>query len=580
MPGGFRSMEQAATFDDTAQTRLHLGGFVLDLADGELRRADGQLAGLRRQALAVLLVLGSQAGRVVGKDELMRRVWPGVVVGDDSLAQAIAEIRRVLGDSEHRRVRTVARRGYLLMPDEAAPGPAPDPVDSAAAPSPASASASASPPARQRIVFAAALLVLAAAIAGFVALGPWRSTAPPAVPLRSLVVLPLDSEAGADEQAWFADALTGDLTRALTVWRTVSVIGRGTAARYKGRSDDPRAVARELGVRYVVHGRVRRDGEQVRLEMNLIDGDTGVAQWAEQYQIERAQLAQSVDDIRGGISRTLLVEIGRSVGQRTARMKPEAVEADDLAMQGTSVMLRAVGPDNFTEALRLFEQALAKDPDSVRGLGGVVNVQAMRAIFRWTDDPEAAVRRAEQAQTRLETLDPTSFAALDGRATLTNWRGDWPGLLKLSEVMIAHFPSDHTSHHHRCSALLRLGRFEESVPSCERALRISPRDSRVPIWHGLIGMNRFMQGRYAEAAERARLTVGGLPHLPFYWLLLAASLERDGQSEEARRVWADFRARHPTFALTQATSMWPATQPDFVAGRDVIVATVRPFDSR
>lgn len=362
-------MEQAATFDDTAQTRLHLGGFVLDLADGELRRADGQLAGLRRQALAVLLVLGSQAGRVVGKDELMRRVWPGVVVGDDSLAQAIAEIRRVLGDSEHRRVRTVARRGYLLMPDEAAPGPAPDPVDSAAAPSPASASASASPPARQRIVFAAALLVLAAAIAGFVALGPWRSTAPPAVPLRSLVVLPLDSEAGADEQAWFADALTGDLTRALTVWRTVSVIGRGTAARYKGRSDDPRAVARELGVRYVVHGRVRRDGEQVRLEMNLIDGDTGVAQWAEQYQIERAQLAQSVDDIRGGISRTLLVEIGRSVGQRTARMKPEAVEADDLAMQGTSVMLRAVGPDNFTEALRLFEQALAKDPDSVRGLG-------------------------------------------------------------------------------------------------------------------------------------------------------------------------------------------------------------------
>ena len=146
--------------------------------------------------------------------------------------------------------------------------------------------------------------------------------------------------------------------------------------------------------------------------------------------------------------------------------------------------------------------------------------------------------------------------------------------------MIAHFPSDHTSHHHRCSALLRLGRFEESVPSCERALRISPRDSRVPIWHGLIGMNRFMQGRYAEAAERARLTVGGLPHLPFYWLLLAASLERDGQSEEARRVWADFRARHPTFALTQATSMWPATQPDFVAGRDVIVATVRPFDSK
>jgi TolB-like protein/DNA-binding winged helix-turn-helix (wHTH) protein len=558
-------MEQAATLDDTAHTRLHLGGFVLDLAEGELRRADGQLAGLRRQALAVLTVLGSQPGRVVGKDELMRRVWPDVIVGDDSLAQAIAEIRRVLGDSDHRRVRTVARRGYLLMPDEAAPAPA-------------SALASASTSARQRIVFAAALLLLAAAVAAFVALGPWRSPAPPAVPLRSLVVLPLDSEAGSAEQAWFADALTGDLTRALTVWRTIDVIGRGTAARYKGRSDDPRAVARELGVRYVVHGRVRRDGEQVRLEMNLIDGDTGVAQWAEQYQIDRAQLAQSIDDIRGGISRTLLIEIGRSVGQRVARLKPEEVEADDLAMQGTAVMLRALGPENLAEALHLFEQALAKDPDSVRGLGGVVNVHALRAIFRWTDNPEAAVRRAEEALARLETLDPIAFVTLDGRATLRNFRGDWPGALKMSELMIAHYPSDQTSHHHRCSALLRLGRFEESVPSCERALRISPRDSRAPIWQGLISMNRFMQGRYAEAAEQARLTVGGLPHLPFYWLLLAASLERDGQAEEARRVWANFRERHPTFELTQATSMWPATQPDFVAGRDLIVATVRPFD--
>lgn len=574
MPGGFLPMDQPATLDDSAQARLHLGSFVLDLADGELRRADGQLAALRRQALAVLMVLGSRAGRVVGKDELMRRVWPDVVVGDDSLAQAIAEIRRVLGDSEHQRVRTVARRGYLLMPDEAAPGP----EESTAAP--IAASAAAAPSARHRVAFAAALLVLAAAIGGFLALGPWRNAPAPAVPLRSLVVLPLDSEVGADEQAWFADALTGDLTRALTVWRTVSVIGRGTAARYKGRSADPRAVARELGVRYVVHGSVRRDGEQVRLELNLIDGDTGIAQWAEQYQIERAQLAQSVDDIRGGISRTLLIEIGRSVGQSVARMKPEEVEADDLAMQGTAVMLRALGPENFTEALHLFEQALAKDPDSVRGLGGVVNVHAMRAIFRWTDKPEAAVRRAEEALARLETLDPIAFVTLDGRATLRNFRGDWPGALKMSEVMIAHYPSDQTSHHHRCSALLRLGRFEESVPSCERALRISPRDSRVPIWQGLIGMNRFMQGRYAEAAERARLAVGGLPHLPFYWLLLAASLERDAQTEEARRVWADFRARHPTFALTQATAMWPATQPDFVAGRDLIVVTVRSLDTR
>ena len=103
--------------DEMAARRLPLGEFVLDLVAGELFTADGQLAGLRKQALDVLLVLGSRVGQVVGKDELMRLVWPNVVVGEGSLTQAIADIRRVLGDSEHRVIRNVARRGYMLVPD-------------------------------------------------------------------------------------------------------------------------------------------------------------------------------------------------------------------------------------------------------------------------------------------------------------------------------------------------------------------------------------------------------------------------------------------------------------------------------
>ena len=571
-------MEQAATLSDKTQSCLHLGGFLLDLAEGELRRPDGELAGLRRQALAVLVVLGLRAGRVVGKDDLMRQVWPGVVVGDDSLAQAIAEIRRVLGDTAHERVRTVARRGYMLMPDDA-PQAGPD-----ASPSMRQAATVVvkdTPPRERRLIAGALLtLVLVAAAVALFSGNPWRSTPSASPPLRSLVLLPLESDPGAPEQAWFAEVLTSDLTRAMTEWRTISVIGRGTAVHYKGRGQDPRTVARELGVRYVVHGNVRRDAEQILLELSLVDGETGVAHWSEKYQIERASLAQSLADVSGNLARTLLVEVGRSVGQHAARMNPAQVEADDLAMQGVSTMLRALGPENNAQALVLFERALAKDPNSVRGLGGLINVQLLMAIFRWTDDPEAAVRRAEEAQTRLETLDPNGFMTLDGRATLANWRGDWPGVLALAEVMIAHFPNDQSAHHQRCSALLRLGGFEESVASCERALRISPRDSRVPIWHGLIGMDRFMQKRYADAVSHARLTVGRAPHLPFYWVLFAASLERNGQPQEAREAWADFRARHPKFELTQIPVFWKATQPDFVAGRDRIVETAQSLDAR
>ena len=103
--------------DEMAAHRLPLGEFVLDLVAGELFTADGQLAGLRKQGLHVLLVLGRRAGQVVGKDELMRLVWPNVVVGEGSLTQAIADVRRALGDSGHRVIRNVARRGYMLVPD-------------------------------------------------------------------------------------------------------------------------------------------------------------------------------------------------------------------------------------------------------------------------------------------------------------------------------------------------------------------------------------------------------------------------------------------------------------------------------
>jgi TolB-like protein/DNA-binding winged helix-turn-helix (wHTH) protein len=492
-------MDQVVIPDDAGSTCLQLGGFVLDLSHRELRDADRQLAGLRKQALEILLLLGTHAGHVVGKDELLLRVWPNVVVGEDSLAQAIAEIRRVLGDREHRQVRTIARRGYMLVPDASA----------AAATSDGAAAAGRHVPHR-RWPWVAMALGVAAAIAAGIAIVPPGAVKSSAigllsdnVPTRSLVVLPLETEAGAEDQGWFVDALTGDLTSSLGRWPDLFVIGRGTALRYKGKAVDPREVARELGVRYVIRGTVRRDGDRVRLDLAMVDGETGEQRWTQQIDVERSQLAQSIDDIKGGVARTLLIELGKSVGQRLERMKPEQIAADDLAMQGSSILLRDVGPNNFAEAGRLFEQAVAKDPNSIRGLAGVSLVNSMGVIFQWLPDREAAVRRSEETLARLESLNANGHMTLLARASLTNLRADWEGLLTVAGALLEQFPADATSHHHRCSALLRLGRFDESIRSCERAIRISPHDSRVAIWQGLIGMNHFMLGRYALAADRA-----------------------------------------------------------------------------
>jgi TolB-like protein/DNA-binding winged helix-turn-helix (wHTH) protein len=669
---------------------LSLARFELDTARRELRGPDGALAGLRRQSMDVLCVLAADAGHVVAKETLMRQVWPQVVVGDDSLAQAIADIRRVLGDVDHRLVRTVARRGYLLVPDPSPDGvpavardasPAPRPasrsVDAAPAPAigsghgtgataapapgsdePATGSPPAGPPpadapvssvtgsrasvsiapvssatgssttglstavapgptgqpggpgtrsrhgARAAIGVATSLIVVLAIAVAALRDDPREadgarvaSTRPAATPatapgagpgpspaaaqnasLRSLVVLPLADDATAPGSTWFADALTGELTARLSRWPDMLVIGRGTAAKYQGRSDDPRDVARELGVSHVIRGAVRRDGDAVRVELALLDGASGMQLWTQRYDAPRAELDRALDDLAGGIMRTLVGELGRSIGRRIATLEPAQVQADDLAMQGFWAYLRGMTPESFAESTRLFELAVAKDPDSIRALSGLAMGHAMSVIFHWAPDMQASAQRAGQALERLETLDPYGLLTLLAKATVLNMRSDWPGLLAVSSTLIEHYPGESASYHNRCSALLRLGRFEEGVTACERALRISPRESRVAVWHGLIAMNRFMQGRHDEAVAHVRQTVTGNPRLPFYWLLLAVSLEATGQPDDARRTMTTFRTRFPDFDIGTVPALWPAEHPAFVAGRDRIAEIARRLD--
>ncbi|HEU0201568.1 MAG TPA: winged helix-turn-helix domain-containing protein, partial [Burkholderiaceae bacterium] len=542
-------MEQSLMGANAAASRVQLGDFVLDLANGELRTANEQLVELRKQALAVLLVLGSHAGHVVSKDELMRRVWPNVVVGEDSLAQAIAEIRRVLGDQERRLLRTVARRGYLLVPDASAVSAAPP-------------SATPHRAVRRWLPIAVTVGLIAAVVIGIALIRPGASgtsaSAPLAdgVPTRSLVVLPLESEV---EEGWFADAVTADLTSTLGRWRNVLVIGRDTARTYKGKGADPRAVARELGVRYVVRGAVRRDGDRVRLDLALVDGESGAQRWAEQIDVERARLAQSIDDLKGGIAKTLVIEVGRSVGERVTRLRPEQVEADDLAMQGFFVFLRGVTREGFLEAREIFERALAKDPNSIRGLAGVSMTNSFGVIMHWMPDREASVRRSEETLARLESIDPSGQLTLMSQASIANMRGDWEGVLLVSKSLLELFPNDPTSHHHRCSALLRLGGFADAIPSCERAIKISPRDSRVPIWHGLMGMNYFMLGQYALAAENIRHPVTASPQIVGYWPVLIAALALDGRRDEAAQVAKELVQRHPGFTHEEIAKRWYGT---------------------
>ena len=176
--------EPSAAKQEAPDGRLRLAGYTLDLGSRELLSPALEVAPLRRQSLKVLLLLGARAGQVVSREELLQQVWPNVVVGDNSLVQAVADIRRLLGDTEHKLVRNVSRRGYMLVPEN---GPAPT------APRGAQGAG--------RVGLAVAAALLAAVLGGWYGVVHVHG-GDPAPPL-SVVVLPLANE-GSPDQAWFA----------------------------------------------------------------------------------------------------------------------------------------------------------------------------------------------------------------------------------------------------------------------------------------------------------------------------------------------------------------------------------------
>ena len=536
-----------------AASRVSLPGFILDVAAGELLTCDRQVAGLRKQALDVLLVLGANAGHVVTKDDLMRLVWRDVVVGDGSLTHAISDIRHVLRDKDHRLVRNVARRGYMLVPG-------PGLSVACAGTEPSQAPATRNPDATRNPL-------------------PARAPLTPEVPSVSLVILPLKSTADADDD-WFADAITTDLTIGMSRMSGSFVIGRDTAFAYKGKQTDPRDVARELGVRYVVVGSTRRDGDRVRLNLSMVDGESGVQQWGQQFVIERAELERSIDDIVGQLARSLFVELFHSVGERAARLKTTEVAADDLAMRGWSVHLRGLSAENVVEAQALFEQALSIEPDSVRALAGVTCNSNFGVITGWLTDRAAALRKAEESSARIEQLGRDDYFTLIARCSQLNVRGERESMLRAADTLVARFPNDPMAYQQRCTALMYLSRFEESILSAERAIQISPRDTRLGLWYWYVANNQFMLRQYEAATESARRMHAASPNFPLATPLLAATLVRSGHNPEAERLLRDYLATHPHVAVSSVTARMRSDHPRFVEGRNRMIASLREIGLR
>ena len=387
------------------------GGFRLDRHSGGLFRQDGAGGATRLaigpRALDVLAVLVAHPGELVPKQAIMQAVWPGITVDEKNLTVQISSLRRVLDDGQTERscIQTEAGRGYRFVvpvtrhtPDsEAVNRPVP-PDEDAAVPAASRAdpgSAPSTPRLRQHSWQRATLLALAVLTVA-IGLGaawflkgpvpiadavqtPTASVSaietPPPVPSPaarlSMVVLPFQNLGGDTKDDYLADAITDDLTTDLSRIAGAFVVARESAYTYKGKAKDVRQIGRELGVRYVLEGSVRRIDATLRVNVQLISAETGAHLWSDRFDEEIGQLAAGQQLIIARMYDTIGFSLVDIESARSLRERPTNPDAFDLILRARSMEHLPQTPQRDKETLALYERALVLDPQSVPALIGV-----------------------------------------------------------------------------------------------------------------------------------------------------------------------------------------------------------------
>jgi TolB-like protein/DNA-binding winged helix-turn-helix (wHTH) protein/Tfp pilus assembly protein PilF len=354
--------------DGVGQARAYwFSSFRLDLKQGALLR-EGISVPLRPKSFDVLLYLVQHPQRLVSRQELIEAVWPGVVVIDNSLTQCLIEIRKALGDNDKTMVRTVQRRGYMFDNPVQVVEPGQQARPLPAVPSEGPTERGSRLPSRRAL---AALLVLAAAVGSiWLHIGSVAPTvdapAPADQPLAaSIAVLPFVDMSPAGDQEYLADGIAEEILNLLAQARDLTVIARTSSFSFKGQQADIGTIARRLNVAHVLEGSVRKDGDRVRLTVQLVDGANGAHLWSQTYERRLEDVFAMQDDIARSVAGVLQVKlVGAAPGAPAfaAGDTPVAdLQAWELYLRGKYFYGRRMAGD-VIRAQEYFEQAVAEDP--------------------------------------------------------------------------------------------------------------------------------------------------------------------------------------------------------------------------
>jgi TolB-like protein/tetratricopeptide (TPR) repeat protein len=490
---------------------------MLDIERRELRRG-GELLRLEPQVFDLLAYLVQHRDRVVGKDDLLEAVWGGRSVSDSALTTRINAARRVLGDNGERQrlIRTLPRKGIRFVGevDEASNGGGLGP---------------------------------AVAVAEFGA-----TPMPPDKP--SIAVLAFANIGGDPAQEHFADGMVEEIITALSRIRWLFVIARSSSFTYKGQVVDVKRVGRELGVRYVLDGSVRKSGDRVRIGAQLLDAETGMHLWADRFDGALDDIFELQDRVAISVAGVIEPTMEAVEMHRSAQRPTNDLTAHDFYLRALPVCYSCDAP-SLRRAQELLERAIERDPNFGPALATAAGCHQFLGCSGWADDPEA--NRAEAvdlARRALQADGNDPIVLTEAARVLGYFTEELESAIAMIERALALNPSHARGWYWNGWVRLFAGEPDMALEHFRTALRLNPRHR--PYMTG-IGVARFFGRRYAEAIQALLASLDEVPGWPTTYRFLAASYAQLGQLEKARETFERLQAITPALAAPADCSGTP-----------------------
>ena len=353
----------------------------------------------------------------------------------------------------------------------------------------------------------------------------------------SIAVLPFSNLSGDPAQQYFSDGITEDIVTELSRFRTLFVIAPNTSFQYRGNAPDATRIGRELGVRYLADGSVRRAGDRLRISARLIDATSGAHVWADHFDRDAADILAVQDDIARAIATTLGYRVEAAGRERALRLSPDALSAYDLVQRSEALFLRFTRQDN-AEARRLAERAVALDPKSVLAHAQLGWTHCLDYISSWVEDREASLASAFAMAQRAVLLDEDDCRARWLLGNMHIYRREFDEARAQLRKAIALNPNDVEARAIYGLLLIAVGEPDAALEQFDIAKRQNPFEFNWVTWYR--GIALFTARRYEDA-----ITMLKQVHNPNNetWFWLTASYAAAGHIAEARATLDQFLAR-------------------------------------